>query len=193
MVSIGTRTWVPRLRMDGRPFSSAIISMRVRQCSPCSASSSGMRSIGTSTSTWPRRLICSAMDVDFHLSCPGSETCTKSAPPTPPPMASGPANGHTGSTRSSLASSTSVTSPVQKRSSRSCGSSNTTRTSSPGNTNRTNTTRPSMWPTQRPWSAYRSMRMVDSISAVPPFRCCRPSRRRLVRPTSYADAWGWPR
>ena len=144
MVSIGTRTCVPRRCIDGRPSASAIISMRVRQCKPRSASSSDIRSMGTSTSTWPSLAICSATDVTFHFSCPASDTCTKSAPPTPPPMARGPANDHIGSVRSSLASSTSTTSPVQKRSSRSCGSSNATRTSSPGNANRTNTTRPSI-------------------------------------------------
>ena len=144
IVSIGTRTWVPRRRIEGRPWSSAIISMRVRQLRPPVSKSHAMRSIGTSSSSiCPRRLICSPMVMAFHRSCPSRPTCTRSAPPTPPPMANGPASGQGGVTRSSLGSTTSTTSPVQYRSSRSCGSSSTTRTSSPGRANRTKTTRPS--------------------------------------------------
>ena len=93
---------------DGMPLSSAIISMRVRQLRPPASLSPGMRSMGTATSIWPSRLICSETVMAFHLSWPGKETCTRSAPPTPPPIAKGPASGHAGMTRSSDGSRTST-------------------------------------------------------------------------------------
>ncbi len=71
MVSMATRLCVPRRRMDGMPLSSAIISMRVRQLRPPAALSPGMRSMGTATSIWPSRLICSETVMAFHLSWPG--------------------------------------------------------------------------------------------------------------------------
>ena len=74
----------------------------------------------------------------------------RSAPPTPPPIASGPASGQLGATRSGLASITSTTSPVQNRSFLSVGSSSTILTRSPGSANRTKTTRPSMCATHLP-------------------------------------------